>query len=67
MTKEEFDSIPTLKEFLMSIGLSEEESEYLEKSIVKEYSEEIAKSLENIKPIDNKFNVEYLESEKENQ
>ena len=61
MTKEEFDSIPTLKELLMKIGYSEKESEELEKLIVKEYSEAIIKSLENIKPIDNKFYVNYVD------
>ena len=51
----------------MKIGFSEEESEDLERLMIKEYLEAIIKSLENIKPIDNKFNVEYLEYEKENQ
>lgn len=67
MTKEEFDSIPTLKELLMRIGFSKEESEDLEKLIIEEYSEAIIKSLENIQPIDNKFEVEYLDYKKENQ
>lgn len=60
MTKEEFDSIPTLKEYLMLKGLSEEASEELSKLIVKE----IVVDLVNIQPIDNKFKVEYLDYKK---
>ena len=66
MTKEEFDSIPTIAEYLILQGIEEEVAKSIEEQFLKEYPKAwIAENL-NVKPMTNgPLHITYIDIDKE--